>query len=47
MEMAGNRTERYWSLPGIKLHGWETGAGAPLILLHGITSNGRGWDPVE
>lgn len=44
--MDGNRTERYWSLPGIELHGWETGAGTPLIMLHGITSNGRGWDPV-
>lgn len=44
--MAGNRTERRWSLPGIELHGWETGAGPPLIMLHGITSNGRGWDPV-
>lgn len=46
MEMADNRAERYWSLPGIKLHGWEIGTGAPLIMLHGITSNGRGWDPV-
>ena len=46
MEMADNRTERYWSLPGIKLHGYEIGTGFPLIMLHGITSNGRGWDPV-
>jgi 2-(acetamidomethylene)succinate hydrolase len=44
--MTGARIERYWSLPGIELHGWETGTGAPLILLHGITSTGRGWDPV-
>ncbi len=47
--MDGARTERTWSLPGIDLHGWETGSagsGMPLIMLHGITSNGRGWDPV-
>jgi 2-(acetamidomethylene)succinate hydrolase len=43
------RAERTWALPGIELHGWETGSagsGTPLIMLHGITSNGRGWDPV-
>lgn len=44
--MDGGRTERFWSLPGIELHGWEAGAGPPAILLHGITSNGRCWDPV-
>jgi 2-(acetamidomethylene)succinate hydrolase len=47
----GARAERSWVLPGIELHGWETGplsvdATAPLIMLHGITSNGRGWDPI-
>ncbi len=44
--MDGARAERTWLLPGIELHGWETGVGTPMILLHGITSNGRGWDPV-
>jgi len=47
MKLDDDNTERYWSLPRIELHGWETGAGAPLIMLHGITSNGRGWDPVS
>ena len=45
MEMADNRTERYWSLPGIKLHGYEIGTGLPLIMLHGNTSAGRTCSP--
>ena len=31
------RAERTWLSPGIELHGWETGVGTPMILLHGIT----------
>jgi N-formylmaleamate deformylase len=28
---------------GVKLHCWKKGAGAPLVLLHGITDNGPCW----
>lgn len=28
---------------GVKLHYWQKGAGAPLLLLHGITDNGACW----
>lgn len=39
--MDDKRTQRYRSLLGIKLHGYEFGTGLPLIILHGNTSNGR------
>jgi pimeloyl-ACP methyl ester carboxylesterase len=34
----------YAELPGVRLHYEEAGAGAPLVLLHGIGASLRDWD---
>lgn len=36
-----------YSLPGRALYATEAGAGAPVILLHGITANGYVWAPIQ
>jgi 2-(acetamidomethylene)succinate hydrolase len=46
--MAIQPAERRRKLPGIELCTFESGsdAGPTLVFLHGITANGRVWDPV-
>ncbi len=38
---------RRYPLPGRALFTTETGKGAPVILLHGITANGYVWAPIQ
>jgi len=44
--MSGAIIERRRALSTVEICAFETGAGSPAIFLHGITANGRGWDPV-
>jgi 2-(acetamidomethylene)succinate hydrolase len=44
--MANEPVERRRRLPGIELCTFEAGEGRPVVFLHGITANGRVWDPV-
>lgn len=41
-----NWTQFDFSREGVNLHCWKKGKGAPLVLLHGITDNGRCWGRV-
>lgn len=38
-----NWSEHDFVRDGMKLHFWQKGAGAPILLLHGITDNGACW----
>lgn len=38
-----NWTQRNFVRDGVNLHYWQKGAGAPILLLHGITDSGACW----